>query len=200
VANALETAEEVLGSRLRDYRGSLDLLAGHEALKAAAEAAELIWDVIRSGGKTSFFGNGGSSMDAGHLAAELLGRFYFERPAIAALSLADVTAAVTAIGNDYGHEYAFSRQLEGVGNVNDVAIGLSTSGNSPNVVNAFAVAREKGLRTVALTGSGGGRVAAMADVLVAVPSSNTPRVQEMCMHIGHSICEYVEARWLASAL
>ncbi|HVA61299.1 MAG TPA: SIS domain-containing protein [Mycobacteriales bacterium] len=158
-----------------------------------ADAASRIVAALRAGGKVIFFGNGGSSMDAGHLAAELLGRFYRDRPALPALSLPDATAAMTAIGNDYSYADVFARQLRGLGRAGDVAVGLTTSGNSENVVRALTAARELGMLAIALTGAGGGRVRAAADICLEVPTSDTPRVQEACMHLGHSICEIVEA-------
>lgn len=139
-----------------------------------------------------FFGNGGSASDAGHLAAELLGRFRLERQSLAAVCLSDHTAAATAIGNDYGYDEVFARQVAGLGRPGDVAVGLSTSGSSRNVVRGLETAREHGLVTVALTGAGGGKVAAVVDVCVRVPSEDTPRIQELCMLLGHTLCELVE--------
>jgi D-sedoheptulose 7-phosphate isomerase len=144
-----------------------------------------------------FFGNGGSSMDAGHLAAELLGRFYRERAALAAVSLADNTAAMTAVANDYDYAEVFARQLRGLARRGDVVVALSTSGNSPNVIRALAVGRELGVFSVLLTGATGGQARALADLCVQVPTDDTPRVQEACMHLGHSICEVVERAMFA---
>jgi D-sedoheptulose 7-phosphate isomerase len=132
-------------------------------------------------------------MDAGHLAAELLGRFYYDRPSLPSVSLADSTAAMTAIGNDYSYDEVFARQVRGLGAAGDVLVGLTTSGNSRNVVEALRTGRELGMVTVALTGAQGGAVADVADICVQVPTSDTPRVQEACMHLGHSVCEIVEA-------
>jgi D-sedoheptulose 7-phosphate isomerase len=159
--------------------------------QANAIAAAMI-TALRAGGKVLFFGNGGSSMDAGHLAAELAGRFYLDRPGLAAVSLADGTASLTAIANDYAYDQVFARQVRALGRPGDVAVGLSTSGNSPNVVDALAAARDCGLVTVALTGNSGGKVAATADICLRVPTDDTPRVQEACLHLGHTICEIVE--------
>jgi D-sedoheptulose 7-phosphate isomerase len=159
---------------------------------ATADAAERIAASLRAGGKVMFFGNGGSASDAGHLAAELLGRFALERRPLAAACLSDHTAATTAIGNDYGYDDVFARQLAGLGRPGDVAVGLSTSGSSANVVRALETARELGLVTVALTGASGGKVAAVVDVCIRVPSEDTPRVQELCMLLGHTLCELVE--------
>lgn len=167
-------------------------LLDSDAVELTARAAELITQALSLGHKAIFFGNGGSSMDAGHLAAELLGRFYYDRPALPAVSLPDCTAAVTAIGNDYGYEQVFARQLRGLGSPGDVAVGLTTSGNSINVLHAFEAARERGLSTIALTGEGGGLIHDLVDVCISVPTTDTPRVQEACMLLGHTICEMVE--------
>ncbi|BBZ71685.1 D-sedoheptulose-7-phosphate isomerase [Mycobacterium paraseoulense] len=157
------------------------------------EIARLMIESLRSGGKVIFFGNGGSAQDAGHLAAELMGRFAFDRPGLAAISLPDATAAMTAIGNDYSYDEVFVRQVLAAGRAGDVVVGLTTSGNSPNVVRALEAAAAAGMTTVALTGARGGKVADVAEFCVRVPSDNTGRVQEACLHLGHSICEMVEA-------
>ena len=167
--------------------------ADPELLARAADAARRIADALRTGHKVLFFGNGGSAMDAGHLAAELLGRYYLERDSLAAVALPDLTAAMTAIGNDYGYADVFARQVRGLGRPGDVAVGLSTSGNSPNVLKGLRAARDGGLVTVAFTGAEGGKCAEFADVLIDVPSVDTPRVQECHMVIGHTICEIIEA-------
>jgi D-sedoheptulose 7-phosphate isomerase len=163
-----------------------------DPIAATADAAARIAASLRAGGKVMFFGNGGSASDAGHLAAELLGRFALERRSLAAACLSDHTAAMTAIGNDYTYEDVFARQVAGLGRPGDVAVGLSTSGSSANVVRALETARELGLVTVALTGASGGKVAAVADVCVRVPSEETPRIQELSMLLGHTLCELVE--------
>jgi D-sedoheptulose 7-phosphate isomerase len=148
---------------------------------------------LRAGHKVIFFGNGGSSQDAGHLAAEFMGRFAFDRPGLPAISLPDATAAMTAIGNDYSYDEVFARQVLAVGRPGDVAVGLTTSGNSPNVVRALEAASAAGLVTVALTGQGGGKAATVARISLQVPTTDTARAQEACMHLGHVICEMVEA-------
>lgn len=162
--------------------------------KTVAGAVDAIIASLRSGGKILFFGNGGSSMDAGHLAAELLGRFYIERASLPAVALSDSTAAMTAIGNDYSYEETFSRQVQGLGRPGDVAFGLTTSGNSANVVRALQVANAKGLVTIVLTGATGGSVVDHADFVLRMPTTDTPRVQECQMLVGHTICEYIEMR------
>lgn len=160
---------------------------------ATADVAGLTARTVTNGGTVFFMGNGGSATDAGHLAGELLGRFYEERRPLAAVALADHLAAVTAIANDYGYEEVFSRQLAGLGRVGDIAFGLTTSGNSANVIKAFEVASAIGITTVAMTGEGGGKLAGVADHWLEVPSTDTPRIQECHMLLGHTICELVEA-------
>ncbi len=169
-----------------------------DALRTTVDAAGSVVDSLAAGGKVLLFGNGGSATDAGHLAAELLGRFYVDRRPLAAVNLADNTAAMTAIGNDYSYEEVFARQVRALGVAGDVAVGLSTSGTSANVVGALQVARELGLVTVALTGAGGGKLPGLVDHCIRVPSEDTPRVQELCMLLGHTLCEIVE-RELAGA-
>ena len=147
---------------------------------------------IKAGGKVIFCGNGGSAADAQHLSAELMGRFLFDRAPMAAVSLTVDTSALTAIGNDYGFEHVFSRQLRGIGKSGDVIFALSTSGNSANVIKAFELAREIGITTVGLTGRGGGKMAEVCDILLAVPHDKTNHIQEAHIAIGHMICAMVE--------
>lgn len=168
------------------------MLAGPFAAQTVGVARQII-ESLRSGGKVIFFGNGGSAQDAGHLAAELVGRFAFDRPGLAAISLPDATAAMTAVGNDFSYDEVFARQVLAVGRQGDVAIGLSTSGDSLNVVRGLEAADQARMATVALTGARGGKVAALADICIRVPSEDTARVQEACLHLGHIICEMVEA-------
>jgi D-sedoheptulose 7-phosphate isomerase len=163
----------------------------------AVDIAQAMIAALRSGHKVIFFGNGGSAQDAGHLAAEFMGRFAFDRPGLPAMSLADATAAMTAIGNDYSYDEVFARQVLAVGQPGDVAVGLSTSGNSENVVRALEAAAEAGMITVAMTGEGGGKAAAAAEISLQVPTRDTARAQEACMHLGHVICEMVEAALFA---
>ncbi len=142
--------------------------------------------------KTILAGNGGSAADAQHIAAELVGRYGFDRPSIPSLALTTDTSCLTAIGNDYGYDKVFSRQLEGMGQEGDLFIGISTSGNSKNIINAFVSAKEKGITTVALVGRDGGEMAKMADIALVVPSDSTPRIQESHILIGHIICDIIE--------
>jgi D-sedoheptulose 7-phosphate isomerase len=147
---------------------------------------------LRAGGKVIFFGNGGSAADAQHLTAEFTGRYLKERRALAALALSVNSSSVTAIGNDYGFDLVFARQLEALGKEGDVAIGISTSGNSRNVMRAFDAAKSKSIYTVALTGASGGAMKKVADCAICVPSEETPRIQECHILAGHIICEIVE--------
>jgi D-sedoheptulose 7-phosphate isomerase len=155
-------------------------------------AARLIERCLRAGGKVMFCGNGGSAADAQHLAAELMGRFLADRAPMASVALTVDSSALTAIGNDYGFDQVFARQVRGLGRAGDVLVGISTSGNSANVVAAFEVARELDVQTIALTGGGGGTMATLADLLINAPSLSTPRIQELHIAIGHTICELVE--------
>jgi len=148
-----------------------------------------------SGGKLIFFGNGGSAADAQHLAAEFSGRFYINREALPAEALHCNTSYLTAVANDYTYDVIYSRLIRGIGKKGDMLIGLSTSGNSANIVQAFDTAREKGMVTVGFTGEGGGLLKERSDYLVNVPSSNTPRIQEAHMLIGHTICQLVEEKY-----
>jgi D-sedoheptulose 7-phosphate isomerase len=179
-------------ARLLDAISLKQELVNSECIAQVAEVATAVITALQGGGKVLFFGNGGSSMDAGHLAAELAGRFYRDRPGLGGISLSDSTASVTAIANDYGYDDVFARQVRGLGRVGDVAVGLTTSGNSRNVLEALRVAQEIGMFTVALTGRSGGKVAEAVDICIRVPSDDTPRIQEACMHLGHTICEIVE--------
>ena len=147
---------------------------------------------IRAGGKILFFGNGGSAADAQHLAAELTGRYTKDRDPIAAIALTTDTSALTAIGNDYGYEYVFSRQLKALGKKGDVAIGISTSGKSPSVIEAFKVAKELGVHIAGFVGGTGGLMKDWADPLIIVPSTITARIQEMHILLGHSLCAALE--------
>ena len=144
------------------------------------------------GGKVFFFGNGGSAADAQHLAAEFTGRFLKERRALPALALSVNTSSLTAIGNDYGFDLVFARQLEALGKEDDVAVGISTSGNSPNVIRALEAARSKSIYSVALAGKSGGKLKNVADCTIYIPSEETPRIQECHILTGHLICEMVE--------
>jgi len=193
VSDVVTPSPEVVQERLAEAIAvKRRMLTGLFAAQAA-EVARLIIRSLRSGGKVIFLGNGGSAQDAGHLAAELMGRFAFDRPGLAAISLPDATAAMTAIGNDYSYDEVFARQVLAVGCPGDVVVGLSTSGNSPNVVRALEAASQARMTTVALTGAHGGKVVGLTEICIRVPSDDTGRIQEACLHLGHTICEMVEA-------
>jgi D-sedoheptulose 7-phosphate isomerase len=157
-----------------------------------AQAADMLVGALKAGNKILFCGNGGSAADSQHLAAELMGRYMIDRRPLPALSLTVDTSALTAIGNDYGYAEVFSRQLRGIGAKGDVLVGLSTSGDSENVLRAVAAAKEIGIQTIALTGQGGGKLAPAVDLCIAVPSAKTNEIQEMHFAIGHLMCGLVE--------
>lgn len=159
---------------------------------AVAQTAETIARALRDGKKMLFFGNGGSAADAQHLAAELVGRLGPDRRSLPAIALTTDTSILTAVANDYGYERVFARQIEGLGQPGDIAIGISTSGNSPNVLAALDAGRNKGLFTVGLTGETGGQMKGRADVLFRVPSSVTPRIQETHILLGHILFALVD--------
>jgi len=149
---------------------------------------------FQSGKKVMFCGNGGSAADAQHLAAELSGRFYKDRKALPSDALHCNTSYLTAVANDYSYDVVYSRLVEGTMNSGDVLVGLSTSGNSKNIINAFKIAKEKQIITIGLTGENGGKMGTLADLLINVPSNDTPRIQEAHILIGHIICELVESK------
>lgn len=156
------------------------------------EIAEKVAEAFRNDKKVLFCGNGGSAADAQHLAAEFSGRFYFDREPLDAEALHVNTSYVTAVGNDYSYDEIFSRVTKAKGRAGDFIFGISTSGNSKNVIRAFEVARERGMIVVAMTGEGGGKMKDHADYLLNVPSNDTPRIQESHIMLGHIICELVE--------
>ncbi len=168
------------------------LLNSAETIATIARVSEVLIESLRAGHKLLLFGNGGSAADSQHIAAEFVGRFAFDRPALPALALSVNTSALTAIGNDYGFDQVFSRQIEALGASGDVAIGISTSGNSPNVLQGLITARKMGLHTVAFGGDGGGKMKGAADHCICAPSKETPRIQECHILIGHVISQLVE--------
>jgi D-sedoheptulose 7-phosphate isomerase len=186
-------------ARIRENVVCLERLLEGNQVRSIVDAARLIADRLRDGAKVVVFGNGGSAADAQHLAAELLGRFELDRSPFPAVCLADNTSAVTAIANDYGFETVFSRQIRGLGQRGDVALGISTSGNSENVVAGLLAAAELGMITIALTGGDGGRLTDAADHCVVVPADGTPRIQEAHAVVIHIICEIVERRLAGEA-
>ena len=187
-----EPAERLVEERVRASVEALQRLRAGEHARTIADVAALIAGALKRGNKLILFGNGGSAADAQHIAAELLGRYLLERDAIPAISLTDNSSTVTCLANDYAFERVFARQIEGLGQAGDVALGISTSGNSENVIAGLRAARERGLETVALTGAGGGRMREAAQHVVAVPSDETPRIQEAHALVAHIICELVE--------
>ncbi len=176
---------------LRAAGRSLARLERH-ATRAVAAAADVVVASLESGGTVYFCGNGGSAADAQHLAAELAGRYLVDRPALAAVSLTTNSSALTAIGNDFGFEQVFARQLEGLGVAGDVLVAVSTSGASPNVRAAIEVAHRQGMTVVGMTGLKGRDFAALCDLALVTPSDSTPRVQEGHIAMGHVLCELVE--------
>jgi D-sedoheptulose 7-phosphate isomerase len=168
------------------------LLDSQELMDLIQEVALKCVEVYKNGNKTLIAGNGGSAADAQHIAGEFVSRFYFDRPGLASIALTTDTSIITAIGNDYGYEKLFSRQVQANGVKGDMFIGISTSGNSANVIEALKECKEKGIITVGLTGEQGGKMAEMCDYCIKVPSNETPRVQEAHILIGHIICAVVE--------
>ena len=161
-------------------------------IQTIAQVGQECVDLYKKGKKTLLAGNGGSAADAQHIAAELVGRYGFDRPSIPSIALTTDTSHLTAIGNDYGYDKVFSRQMEGMGSEGDLFFGISTSGNSLNIVNAINAAKAKGIKTVALVGRDGGEMAKIADYAIIVPSNDTPRIQESHILIGHMICDIIE--------
>lgn len=180
----------IIGQRFDDHLETYTKMRDHfDQIQAAASLCK---EALEAGKKILFCGNGGSAADSQHLAAELVGRFVKERRSLPAIALTTDTSILTAVANDYSYDDVFARQVAGLGQAGDVVVGISTSGNSKNVVKAVEEAKEKGLKAIAFTGQGGGRLAELCDVTVAVPSKTTARIQEMHILVGHIICELVE--------
>lgn len=156
------------------------------------EASKLAVDTLKAGNKILFFGNGGSAADAQHIAAELTGRYKTERRGLPGIALTTDTSALTAIGNDYGYDRVFDRQVESLANEGDLLLGISTSGNSKNVINAFKIGKEIGCKIIGFTGRDGGEMNNYCDVNLVVPSDDTPRIQEMHILFGHTICQIID--------
>ncbi|MCJ7704271.1 MAG: D-sedoheptulose 7-phosphate isomerase [Desulfobacterales bacterium] len=163
-----------------------------ENLSRLLDVIKLISHCFEAGNKLFFFGNGGSAADAQHLAAEFVNRYIMDRPPLPAIALTTDTSILTSISNDFSFSEVFAKQLKALGKEGDVALGISTSGTSPNIIKAFEVAKEMGMKTIALTGNDGGSLVKIADVSLVVPSSSTPRIQEVHILIGHILCELVE--------
>ncbi len=174
------------------------ILQNEELISTIEKVAEAVTNAFKKGNRVYFCGNGGSAADAQHLAAEFSGRFYTDRKALPAEALHCNTSYLTAVANDYGYDVVYSRMIDGIGEKGDVLIGLSTSGNSANITKAFEVAKEKGIVTIAFTGITGGQMKSFTDYLINVPSTDTPRIQESHITIGHIICQLVEEKIFAS--
>ena len=174
------------------------LLANEELVKTISKIADVIVKAFKESKHVYFCGNGGSAADAQHLAAEFSGRFYTDRKALPAEALHCNTSYLTAAANDYGFDMIYSRLIDGIGEKDDVLVGLSTSGNSVNIINAFETAKKKGIITVGFTGESGGKLKNLCDYLINIPSGDTPRIQESHIMVGHIICQLVEEKLFAS--
>ncbi len=184
---------EKISSLISDSISVKQLTLQDEQLKATVhDCIKAVVSAFKNGNKVLFCGNGGSAADAQHLAAEFSGRFYTDRDALPSEALQVNTSYLTAVANDYSYDVVYSRLLKGIGNKGDVLVGLSTSGNSTNIVRAFETAREKGMTTIAFTGKTGGLLKDLSDYLINVPSTDTPRIQECHILLGHIICQLVE--------
>jgi D-sedoheptulose 7-phosphate isomerase len=175
-----------------------NILADESMIQQLGKVSQLITTAFKNGNKVLFCGNGGSAADAQHLAAEFSGRFYTDRDALPAEALHVNTSYLTAVANDYSYDVVYARLVKGLGHKGDVLIGLSTSGNSKNIIEAFKVAKEKGMITIAFTGETGGQMKDMSDYLFNVPSKDTPRIQESHIMLGHIICQLVEEQYFGS--
>jgi D-sedoheptulose 7-phosphate isomerase len=173
------------------------ILTNDEMITKLSDVSNVIVTAFKNGNKVLFCGNGGSAADAQHLAAEFSGRFYKDREALPAEALHANTSYLTAIANDYSYDVVYARLVKGIGCKGDILVGLSTSGNSKNIAEAFKVARNKGMITVGLTGETGGNMKELSDYLFNVPSTDTPRIQESHIMLGHIICELVEEKYFA---
>ena len=172
---------------LKTSQATLEYIAGPLEI-----AANLCIESLQNGGKILIFGNGGSAADAQRIAAELVGRYKVERKGLSAIALTTDTSALTSIGNDYGYNHVFDRQVEALANKGDVAIGISTGGSSSNVISALRLAKEMGCKTIGFSGRDGGEMNALCDVNLVVPAEDTPRIQEMHIVIGHTVCHLID--------
>src|SRR5438132_1803387 len=186
-----EQAIDLINSSVREG-AELRIVVARDCSTAIFEAAGLIIMCLRAGGKLLFFGNGGSAADAQHLAAEFVGRFVRERAGLPAIALTTDSSILTAVGNDYGFDEIFARQVQALGRPGDVAIAISTSGNSPNIIEGVKAARKGYLKTIGLSGKDGGLLATEADVVITIASTSTARIQECHITIGHLLCELTE--------
>lgn len=184
--------EDIFIKSLKEHQDVFNRISGETA--SIVRCAELIWDAFAAGKKVLLCGNGGSAADAQHIAAEFVGRYETERRALPSVALTTDTSALTALGNDYGYERIFARQVEALANEGDVLIGISTSGNSPNVLAALIKAREHGCINIGMTGAKGGKMTDLCDAVLRVPSERTARIQEAHITVAHIWCEYVDAQ------
>ncbi|QGP92679.1 Phosphoheptose isomerase [Neomoorella glycerini] len=188
----MNDTQKIIETALADSANLYRIIAEPSFISHILEVGLVCARALSAGGKLLLFGNGGSAADAQHLAAEMVGRFKKERDALPALALTTNTSILTAIGNDYEFESIFERQIAALCRIGDVAIGISTSGNSSNVLRGLKKAKEVGATAVGLLGSGGGKILPLCDIAIVVPSSNTPRIQEAHIFIGHILCELIE--------
>ena len=182
--------KDIIESEFNEHIKTVNTL--NSLTETVADAAQLCIDSLKVGGKILLFGNGGSAADAQHIAAELVSRYKTERKALGAIALTTDTSILTAIGNDYGYDFVFSRQIEALANSGDVALGISTGGTSINVVNALRVAKEKNCKTIGFSGRGGGKFNSLCDINLVIPAEDTPRIQEMHILLGHSLSCIIE--------
>ena len=191
-----EKIKNIIASSIETKR---QIMENERMIQTLEDCSNMITTAFKNGNKVLFCGNGGSAADAQHLAAEFSGRFYTDRDALPAEALHCNTSYMTAVANDYSYDVVYSRMIKGIGNPGDVLIGLSTSGNSKNIVEAFKTAKLKNMVTVGLTGDSGGLMKEMSDFLLNVPSSDTPRIQESHIMLGHIICQLVEEKYFGHA-
>ena len=194
-----DATHDAMNATIRDEFAKA--LANMQAMAADATIAAQLVDAValsvaalRDGHKMLFAGNGGSAADAQHWAGELVSRFYYDRPGLPAIALTTDSSILTAIGNDYGFDYTFARQVEALGQAGDVFVAISTSGNSPNIIRAAEAARARGVQVIGFTGAGGGKLAPLSDICFRIPSTETPRIQEGHEFVGHLLCALIEAR------
>jgi len=182
----------ILDQIKKSYEIKRSIYENEELIQLIKRVSQVIIEAYKKGNKTLIAGNGGSAGDAQHIAGEFVSKFYFDRPGLASISLTTDTSVLTAIGNDYGYEKVFARQIEAQAIKGDVFIGITTSGNSKNIIEALKICKEKKVITVTLTGQGGGEAITYCDYCIKVPSKETPRIQESHILIGHIICSVVE--------
>lgn len=185
----ITTIKNILSASIATKKKALD---NEDLLETVKQVTDKVVAVFQAGNKVLFCGNGGSAADAQHLAAEFSGRFYTDRNPLPSEALHCNTSYLTAVANDYGYDFVFSRLLKGMGKPGDILFGLSTSGNSKNIIQAFEMARSMGVTTVGMTGSDGGKMKELSDFLINIPSDDTPRIQECHITFGHIICQLTE--------